>query len=100
MANYLIKQKHEMLNRSWKTRYREIDIVSKLKNVIYFTEVKYRKNANQGGGLDAITNKKLNQMKFAANFYALSNKISNTNLRLAVVSVGGQPLKIDDFIEV
>ena len=100
VANYLIKQKHKILNRNWKTKYCEIDIVSKLKDIIYFTEVKYRKNANQGGGLDAITSKKLNQMKFAANFYALNNKITNTNLRLSVASVSGQPPKIDDFLEV
>jgi ribonuclease HII len=100
VADYLMKQKHKILNRNWKTKYCEIDIVSKLKDIIYFTEVKYRKNANQGGGLDAITSKKLNQMKFAANFYALNNKITNTNLRLSVASVSGQPPKIDDFLEV
>ncbi len=100
VASYLIKQKHKILNRNWKTKYCEIDIVSKRKDIVYFTEVKYRKNTNQGGGLDAITGKKLNQMKFAANFYALNNKISDTNLRLAVASASGQPPEIDDFLEV
>lgn len=100
VANYLIRQKHKILNRNWKTKYCEIDIVSKFRDIVYFTEVKYRKSANQGGGIDAITNKKLNQMKFAANFYALNNRISDTNLRLAVASVSGQPPVVLDFIEV
>lgn len=100
VADYLVRQKHKILNRNWKNKYCEIDIVSKFNDTIYFTEVKYRKSANQGSGLDAITNKKLNQMKFAASFYALNNAISDTNLRLAIASVSGQPPTVLDFIEV
>jgi len=50
---------HEILDRNWKTKFCEIDIVSKSGDVVFFTEVKYRKKADQGGGLAAITPKKL-----------------------------------------
>jgi len=99
-ANYLMKMGHKIIDRNWKTKYCEIDIVSQIKDVIYFTEVKYRKSQNQGGGLAAITPKKMNQMKFAAEFYALSNKIDDTNLRLSVVSLYGKPSVVDVFLEV
>lgn len=99
-AKYLQASGHKIIYRNWKTKYCEIDIISKYKNTIYFSEVKYRKNANQGGGLDAITAKKLKQMKFAAEFYAQKNKIIDTDLRLAVISLSGQPLKIDNFLEI
>ena len=99
-ANYLIKQNHKILNRNWKNKYCEIDIVSKFKDIIYFTEVKYRKNADHGGGLEVINSKKLKQMKFAAEFYMLSNKLSDINMRLAAISLSGQPPIIDTFLEV
>ncbi len=99
-ANYLRKNGHEILDRNWKTKYCEIDIVSTRNKIIYFTEVKYRKSTDQGGGLAVITPKKLNQMKFAAEFYALSNQISDTNLRLSAISLTGQPPIVETFLEV
>lgn len=99
-AKYLQTNGHKIADRNWKTKYCEIDIISKYKNTIYFSEVKYRKNANQGSGLDAITTKKLNQMRFAAEFYTQKNKIVNTDLRLAVISLSGQSPKIENFFEI
>lgn len=100
VAKYLKKQGHKILDRNWKTKYCEIDIVSKNENTIYFTEVKYRKKHDQGGGLAAITTKKLNQMKFAAKFYVTSNKIVDVNLQLAVASLSGNPPMIETYLEV
>jgi len=99
-SKYLKQSGHKILDRNWKTKYCEIDIVSQIDDIVYFTEVKYRKNQNQGGGLAVITPKKLRQMKFAAEFYALSNEINDTNLRLAVMSLYGQPPVVDIFLEV
>jgi ribonuclease HII len=99
-AKYLIGLNHKIIDRNWKTKYCEIDIISKCKDIIYFTEVKYRKKSDQGGGLAAITSKKLRQMKFAAEFYALSNNISDANLRLAAMSLSGQPPIVEVFLEV
>ncbi len=99
-AKYLRKNGHEILDRNWKTKYCEIDIVSTRNKIIYFTEVKFRKSPDQGGGLAVITPKKLNQMKFAAEFYALSNQISDTNLRLSAISLTGQPPIVETFLEI
>ena len=56
--------------RNWKTKYCEIDIIAETKDTQYFIEVKYRSSQQQGGGMAAITHKKLTQMKFAAELYA------------------------------
>jgi ribonuclease HII len=99
-SEYLARVGHQILDRNWKTKFCEIDIVSQLSDVIYFTEVKYRKKFDQGGGLAAITPKKLRQMKFAAEFYVLSNQISDVNLRLAVMALSGEPPNVETFLEV
>lgn len=98
-TNYLVRVGHKVLDRNWKTKYCEIDIVSLYKNVVYFTEVKYRKNAQQGGGLAAITMKKQRQMKFAARYYALKNNIT-TDIRLQAVSVSGTHPLVDELVEI
>ena len=97
-ANYLVRQGHEIIERNWKTKYCEIDIVSLYKNTLYFTEVKYRKKADQGDGLAAITPKKQNQMAFAARLFVSQYK-SNNELLLAAASVSGEPPHVDAFIE-
>ena len=88
VAEYLRREGHEIIERNWRTKFCEIDIVSWRGDTVYFTEVKYRKNAEQGGGMAAITPKKLRQMKFAAEYYAVKN-VRDSNLRLAAASVIG-----------
>ncbi len=100
VAQYLVRVGHDIVNRNWKTKFCEIDIVSKKNDTIYFTEVKYRRRPQQGGGLAAITPRKLRQMKFAAEFYVLANKLSSTNMRLAAASVTGDPPEVEIFLEV
>lgn len=97
-ANYLVRGGHDILERNWKTKYCEIDIVSCKDDTIIFTEVKYRKSGLQGGGVAAITPKKLNQMKFAANYFAEVRNIKNTDLLLAVAAVTGQPPEVEEYI--
>ncbi len=99
-ANYLVRNGHKIIDRNWKTKFCEIDIISIKSKTIYFTEVKYRKTVQQGGGIAAITPKKLRQMKFAVDLYTLKNNITNTELRLAVISVGGNPPDVENFLEV
>lgn len=97
-ANYLVRLGHEIIDRNWKTKYCEIDIVSRREDTLYFTEVKYRSQPNQGGGLAAITPKKLNQMRYAAKLYAHSNKISNMNLTLSAISLSGTQPAVEQYI--
>ncbi len=99
-ANYLVRNGHEIIERNWKTKYCEIDIVSHKDGTIYFTEVKYRKKPDQGGGLAAITKKKLNQMKFAVKFYAQVQKSKETDLLLAVISMTGSPPEVEEYLEI
>ncbi|HRN97291.1 MAG TPA: ribonuclease HII [Candidatus Saccharibacteria bacterium] len=99
-VKYLKSHGHKIINRNWKTKFCEIDIVSTLGDVTYFTEVKYRQKPNQGGGLAAITPKKLRQMKFAAEYYTAINQSIDTNLRLAAISLTGVQPTVEVFLEI
>lgn len=90
VVRYLVKIGHSIIDRNWKTKFCEIDIISIYKETIYFTEVKYRRRLSHGDGISAITPKKLRQMKFAASLYQQNKDISDTNLRLSVASLTGE----------
>ena len=95
VADHLRALGHSILERNWKTKFCEIDIVSRKDDTVYFVEVKHRKNASAGGGLAAITPKKVNQMSFAAELYAQSHGITELDLKLYVVTTQGRPPKIE-----
>lgn len=96
-ADYLVRQGHEIVERNWKTKYCEIDIVSVKGGTLYFTEVKYRKTPMQGGGLAAITTKKLNQMRFAAKFYMQAKQVT-LDAQMAAISMTGDPPETEEFL--
>lgn len=69
VAKYLTENDHRIIARNFKTRYAEIDVISVKGDKIFFTEVKYRKNADFGGGLAAITPEKVKKMEIGARVY-------------------------------
>jgi len=97
---YLVQQGHAILERDWKTKFCEIDIVSVKDKTFYFTEVKYRKKAIQGSGLEAITQKKQQQMKFAAEFYVASKKLHGVAMQLVAIAVSGVPPSVESCLDV
>lgn len=68
-AQWLGHNGFTIIERNWKTKQCEIDIIAEKQNVRYFVEVKYRSSQRHGGGVGAITAKKLEQMHFAAELY-------------------------------
>ena len=99
VANFLERKKHIIVARNWRTRWCEVDIITKYNKTYYFTEVKYRKNDDFGGGEAAISNKKLNQMKFAAEYFAHKNINDGSNLQLCAAIVEGEDFTIKDWFE-
>ena len=100
-ADWLTARGHEIVARNWRTRYCEIDIVSVKGEVLYFTEVKYRKNDDFGDGLAAITAKKQRQMRFAAElFLAGRPEYGGMAAKLLAASVSGDPPAVQAVVEV
>lgn len=100
-ADWLTARGHEIVARNWRTRYCEIDIVSVKGEVLYFTEVKYRKNDDFGDGLAAITAKKQRQMRFAAElFLAGKPECRGMAAKLLAASVSGDPPAVQAVVEV
>jgi len=94
VAVYLAKNGYEILTQNWRTRWCEIDIVAKKHKIVHFVEVKYRKSATFGSGLDYITPTKTKQLKRAALFW-VNEHAWEGDYRLDVASVDGQSGSIE-----
>lgn len=97
-AQYLMEKNFTIIARNWKTLRCEIDIVAKRDDIIYCVEVKHRKENVRGGGVEAITAKKLDQMRFAANMYVNRYGIKG-DVRLAVITTTSSPPEFESMIE-
>lgn len=101
VVEYLEGFGHQVIARNFKTKICEIDIISLLGEKIYFTEVKYRKNDNFGGGVAAIDKKKLEKMKVGVEMFLKYKKgIEQYNPMLAVADVTGADFFVKDWFEI
>jgi uncharacterized protein (TIGR00252 family) len=98
VAEYLHGQGYKILDQNWRTRWCEIDVVAQKGDTVFFVEVKYRRTSRQGDGLEYITNKKLQQMSFAAELW-VSNHRWQGEYYLAAASVAGDNYQVTNFIE-
>ena len=78
----------KILDRNWRNRWCEIDIVSQKGQRIHFVEVKYRTSGAYGSGLDYITRRKARQMERAALNWVADHDWQS-DYQLDVISVGG-----------
>lgn len=96
-SEYLLRRGFKIIERNWKTKWCEIDIIAKSSSKIHFVEVKYRKTYDQGGGIAAITPKKLQQMEFAAKLWLTLHP--DQDCTLSVIEVSGEAFEITQFLD-
>ncbi|MDO8336050.1 MAG: ribonuclease HII [Candidatus Saccharibacteria bacterium] len=87
-----------IIDKNWRTKLCEVDVVAQKDSIVHLIEVKYRKIASHGDGLNAITPKKLKQMKFAARVWQHWHS-HNGDIQLDAISMSGTPPVVDDFLE-
>lgn len=97
-ANYLEMRGYDIIELNWRRPRAEIDIIARKGGVMYFVEVKYRKNDNQGSGLDYITDSKLQHMQRGAYYWVGETKYAG-EFQLAAIEVAGPEFTIEHFID-
>lgn len=97
-ANFLERKGCEILQQNWRTRWCEVDVVARRDGIVYFCEVKYRVRNTQGGGLDYITPKKVQQMRFAAELWVQSQSWDG-QYQLCAIEVSGPKFEITGVVK-
>lgn len=87
-AVYLSSKGYRVVERNFRTKHCEIDIIASRDDIFYFVEVKYRSQSAQGEGFDYITPSKLRQMEFACRIWSIHHDWDGDS-RLAAVAVSG-----------
>ena len=101
-VKYLEKAGHTIIGRNFKTYFYEIDIVSRQGSNLYFTEVKYRKNDDYGGGMMAVDAEKLKKMRYAAECFLKyhEREFGALNPILAAADVAGEDFVVKEWVEI
>jgi ribonuclease HII len=99
VAGLLAQHGFELIDRNWKTKVCEIDLVMQKARIMYFVEVKYRRQAAQGDGLEYIGPQKLKRMNFAASVWC-QNFNWDGDYRLMAAAVSGDNCENIQLIEI
>jgi putative endonuclease len=95
---YLEMRGYKVLEQNWRRPRCEIDIVAQKGDTVYFVEVRYRANSNQGSGIDSITQSKLKKMQRSAWYWVEETKW-NGPYQNSVIEVEGRDYQILSFVE-
>ncbi len=90
---WLERRGYRILARNWRCRSGEVDVVARLGSTTVFVEVKERRSASHGLGLEAVTWSKRQRLVRAARLYAASKGLTESDLRFDVVSVDGREVR-------
>ncbi len=85
--NYLMKNHFHILERNYRTKMGEIDLIALKDNKISFIEVKSRNSINYGYPCEAVNYKKQRKIISTATQYIKHKNIKNMNLAFDVIEV-------------
>lgn len=93
-AQYLVRQGMELVERNFRCRMGEIDIIGRHGKYLVFVEVKYRGSRARGSALEAVNRQKQRQICKIADYYRCIHRLgANTMIRYDVVA-----LQEDDIV--
>jgi putative endonuclease len=86
-CEHLQQKGFKILDRNYRCRSGEVDVVARDGAATVFVEVKERHDASHGEGYEAVTFGKRKRLIRAARLYAASHGLTETPIRFDVVSV-------------
>ena len=90
----LVRRGYRIVERNFRGRVGELDLVAYDGDVLVFVEVRSRSDGHHGGGLGAITPAKLRQVARVAALYLALRRPRFTTCRFDVVAITGDQLTI------
>ncbi len=92
-CDYLQKKNIAILQRNFRFKTGEIDIIAKDKNTILFIEVKFRKSIHFGEPFEFVTPQKQHKIIQTAQLYLQkNNKLADHDCRFDVISIHNDKL--------
>lgn len=92
-AEYLKSQGMRILERNFRCRTGEIDMIAQDGDTLVFVEVKYRSNDHYGSPLEAVNFRKQNTIRKVAEYYLLCHPIDRAAIRFDVIGILGDRIE-------
>jgi putative endonuclease len=94
---YLIKHGYRLVERNYRTRRGEIDLILRKEGTLVFVEVKLRRGTGFGDPLEAVTPRKQATLRYLAERYLAVREPDFDTVRFDVVGIlaGREGLRID-----
>src|SRR3989344_6723260 len=86
-CEYLVNHRYTILDRNFRKRYGELDIVAVKDNVLVFVEVKTRIGRKFGLPEEAVTPRKLAEIKQTAYYYKLLHPELPESMHIDVIAI-------------
>ena len=86
-CEFLINKGYTIIERNFRCKLGEIDIIAKKNKELIFLEVKTRRSFQYGMPSEAVNKIKKQHICEVAKFYILKNKISNKIIRFDVIEI-------------
>ncbi|MCI9681884.1 MAG: YraN family protein [Lachnospiraceae bacterium] len=94
-AEHLRDLGYRILERNFRCRLGEIDLIAEEAGVLVFLEVKYRKSSQFGNPAEAVTPAKQKTICRVADFYRMSRGISESrSCRFDVAAIMGEKVQV------
>lgn len=86
-ATYLLNNGYSILDRNYRNKFGEIDIICQKDNIIIFVEIKSRYTNSFGNPLESVSCHKQKKIILLSKFYILYKKLSDFNIRYDVIEI-------------
>ncbi len=86
-VSYLEKEGYSIIERNFRTRYGEVDVVASKGGQVIFIEVRTKSSDAYGGPEESITARKREHLMLAAQEYLQSNGLEDSSWRIDLVAV-------------
>jgi putative endonuclease len=89
VKSYLLKSKYEILERNYRTKFGEIDIIAydRIDDAIVFVEVRYRSDSSYGSPQETVNYYKQLKIINSALVYIKNKNLKEVNYRFDIISV-------------
>ena len=94
-SRYIISKGGKIIERNYRTKIGEIDLIVKANNQLVFVEVKSRNSLNYGYPCEAVNYKKQRKIINVAKYYILNNSLENIPIRFDVIEIYLKDKKIN-----
>ena len=95
---YIISKGGTIVEKNYRTKMGEIDLIARMNGELVFVEVKTRSNINYGYPCEAVNYKKKRKITNVAKYYILDNSLEDISVRFDVIEIYLTDKKINHIV--